>query len=238
VYIVPAAALERVAALLDAYPDEVIFTSGGTEANNLAVHGLAGDSPGHVVASPIEHPSVTEPVQRLGRRGSAIDWLPVDAEGIIPAEALPALLRPETLLVTVMLANHETGAVQPIRALAEAAGRCPFHCDAVQAVGRIPVSFHNLGVTALALSAHKFHGPRGIGALLVRRGVPFEPLFLGGHQQHGRRPGTEPVALVVGLATALDLAQRDGEARRLQVLALRRRLLDQLRENAAPLVLN
>jgi cysteine desulfurase len=112
-----------------------------------------------------------------------------------------------------------------------------FHCDAVQAVGRIPVHFGRLGVTTLSLSAHKFHGPRGVGALLVRRGTKLRPLLYGGHQQGGRRPGTEPVALAVGLATALDLAERDGEARRERVVALRWRLLVGLRE-AAPLVLN
>ena len=231
-------ARERLAAFLQAHPDEVIFTSGGTEANNLALHGLVGDPPGHVIASLIEHPSVTEPVQYLSRQGFDVDWLPVDAIGVVPVEALPGLLRSQTRLATVMLANNETGAVQPIRALVERAGGCPFHCDAVQAVGRIPVRFHDLGVTTLALSAHKFHGPRGIGALLLRRGTRFEPLLLGGHQQHGRRPGTEPVALAVGLATALDLAQCEGESRRRHVFALRERLLDYLRLNASPLVLN
>jgi len=112
------------------------------------------------------------------------------------------------------------------------------HCDAVQAVGRVPVHFGELGVTSLSLSAHKFHGPRGVGALLLRRGTKLRPLFFGGHQQHGRRPGTEPVALAVGLATALELAEREGAARRERVLALRRRLLDALRREAAPVVLN
>jgi cysteine desulfurase len=231
-------ARERLAALLEAHPDEVIFTSGGTEANNLALHGLVGDVPGHIIASPIEHPSVIEPLLHLSRRGFVLDWLPVDAVGVVPPEALPDLLWSETRLLTVMLANNETGAVQPIRALVERAKGCPFHCDAVQAVGRIPVRFHDLGVTTLALSAHKFHGPRGIGALLLRRGAPLEPLLRGGHQQRGRRPGTEPVALAVGLAAALDLAHGEAEARRRHILALRRRLLDSLRQNASPLVLN
>jgi cysteine desulfurase len=228
-------ARERVATLLGAHADEVVFTSGGTEANNLAVFGLAGDPPGHIIASPIEHPSVAEPLRRLGEVGFRVDYLPVDCAGVVRPEALAGLLRPETRLVTVMLANNETGAVQPI---AELVGAVPFHCDAVQAVGRTPVHFGRLGVTTLSLSAHKFHGPRGIGALLVRRGAKLRPLLFGGHQQAGRRPGTEPVALAVGLAAALELADREGEARRRHVLSLRRRLLDVLHREAAPVVLN
>jgi cysteine desulfurase len=231
-------ARERVASLLGAHPDEVIFTSGGTEANNLAVFGLVGDPPGHVIASPVEHPSVAEPLRRLEEIGFQGDYLPVDRTGVVRAAALANLLRPETRLVTVMLANNETGGVQPI---ADLHGHCPavpFHCDAVQAVGRVPVHFGELGVTTLSLSAHKFHGPRGIGALLVRRGAELRPLLLGGHQQRGRRPGTELVALAVGLAAALDLAHNEATARRQRVLALRHRLLDALRREAAPLVLN
>src|SRR5206468_10816320 len=122
-------------------------------------------------------------------------------------EALAEALQADSRLVTVMLANNETGAVQPVRELVEQLdGRAAFHCDAVQAVGRLPVHFHDLGVTTLSLSAHKFHGPKGIGALLVNRCAKLPPQLYGGHQQQGRRPGTEPVALVVGLATALELA--------------------------------
>jgi cysteine desulfurase len=231
-------ARERVAALLGARPDEVVFTSGGTEANNLAIFGLAGDPPGHVIASPIEHPSVAEPLRRLEEIGFRVDYLPVDRTGVVRVEALADLLRPETRLVTVMLANNETGAVQPVAACLGDRPALVFHCDAVQAVGRMPVHFGRLGVTSLSLSAHKFHGPRGVGALLVRGGAKLRPLLLGGHQQRGRRPGTEPVALAVGLATALELAEREGAARRERVLALRQRLLDALRREAAPVVLN
>jgi cysteine desulfurase len=138
-----------------------------------------------------------------------------------------------------MLASHETGAVQPVRALAEAvAGRALFHCDAVQAAGKIAVDFHALGVSTLAVSAHKFHGPKGVGALLVRRGVRLSPQTFGGHQQQGRRPGTEPVALAVGLAEALDLAVREMELRDRAVRRLRGRFLDHLRAAAGPVVVN
>ncbi len=232
-------AREQTAGLLGAHADEVIFTSGATEANNLALFGLCGEPPGHLLASPLEHPSVEGPLQQLMAQGFTLERLPVDAQGSVRPEALPDLLRPQTRLVAVMLANHETGAMQPVRALAASvAGRCPFHCDAVQAVGKLPVHFHDLGVSSLALSAHKFHGPKGIGALLLRRGVKLRPLTWGGHQQQGRRPGTEPVALVVGLAVALDLAYREREQRQEKVCRLRELFLRCLHTEAAPLVLN
>lgn len=232
-------ARERTAALLGAHPDEVVFTSGATEANNLALFGLAGTPPGHLITSPIEHPSVAEPVRRLEQSGFAVDRLPVSAAGIVEADSLSRLLQPETRLVSVMLANHETGAVQPVAVLAGLLeGRAAFHCDAVQAVGKIPVHFHDLGVSTLSLSAHKFHGPKGVGALLVRRKVRLEPLAWGGHQQQGRRPGTESVALIVGLATALDLWHREAAARTERVRRLRGLFLSRLRETAGPVVVN
>ena len=153
---------------------------------------------------------------------------------------LAGQLRHDTRLVSVQLANHETGVVQPIRdcGLRIADGRAALHCDATQAVGKMAVRFHELGVTTLSLSAHKFHGPKGAGALVVRRGTRLRPLLLGGHQQRERRPGTEPVALAVGLATALDLAARQMDARHEAVTALRRRFLEHLLAHAAPVVLN
>src|SRR5262245_23637904 len=204
-------ARERTAALLDAHPDEVIFTSGATEANNLALFGLAGDPPGHLVASPVEHPCIVEPLQQLVGRGFRVDYLPVDARGMVRPEDLPDRLRSDTRLVTVMLANHETGAIQPIADFQCVQQAIAFHCDAVQAIGKGSMSFRSLGVTSLSLSAHKFHGPKGIGALLCRRGASLRPLLWGGHQQQGRRPGTEPVALVVGMATALEIALAEQE---------------------------
>lgn len=232
-------ARERVASLLGADADEVVFTSGATEANNLALFGLAGRPPGHILTSPLEHPSVAEPIQQLAQRGFPVDTLPVEASGIVPVEALTERLRPETRLVSVMSANHETGAIQPVAELVRLA-KPPvvFHCDAVQAVGKVPLHFHDLGVTTLSLSAHKFHGPKGVGALLVRRGVHLPPQMWGGHQQHGRRPGTEPVALAVGLAEALAIAHDEMPTRREQVRRLRAKFLDQLQASAVPFVLN
>jgi cysteine desulfurase len=232
-------AREQTAALLGAHPDEVIFTSGATEANNLALFGLCGDPPARLLASPIEHPSVIEPLRRLADSGFALDWLPVDGRAAVPADALTAGVNPAARLVAVMLVNHETGAVQPVRALAAQLGSCAaFHCDATQAVGKIPVHFHELAVTSLALSAHKFHGPKGVGALLLRRRTKLPPRTWGGHQQQGRRPGTEAVAPAVGLAAALGLAVREMERRTAVVRSLRERFLIGLRKTAGPLTLN
>jgi cysteine desulfurase len=232
-------AREHTAALLNAHPDEVVFTSGATEGNNLALFGLCGDPPAHLLASPIEHPSVTEPLRQLARAGFTVDYLSVDGAGVVRAEALDVQLQPDTRLVSVMLANHETGSIQPVAALAERlASRTLFHCDAVQAAGKIPIDFDGLGVTALTLSAHKFHGPQGVGALLLRRGAKLLPRAWGGHQQRGHRPGTEAVALAVGLAAALNLAHAERDRRRETVTRLRARFLEGLRSEAAPVVLN
>ncbi|APW61727.1 cysteine desulfurase family protein [Paludisphaera borealis] len=210
-------AREATAGVLGAFADEVVFTSGGTEANNLAVLGLArgDDGPGRIVSSPIEHPAVAEPIAFLESRGFAVDRPDVDAEGLADADLMASYFDDRTRLAALMLANNETGALQPVARLAELAATrgVPVHTDAVQAVGRIPVDFHALGVATLAASAHKFHGPVGVGLLLIRRGVKLAPRLFGGGQQQGRRPGTAPVPLVVGLATALELWRAESETR-------------------------
>jgi cysteine desulfurase len=231
-------ARETVGQLLGAESREVIFTSGATESNNLAIFGLVPDTGGHVLVSPIEHPSVLEPIRRIEDR-LEIGYLKVDADGVIEAELAASQLRDDTALAAAMLVNHETGAVQPIAALVDMMdGRVPLHCDAAQGVGKIPVHFHELGVGTLSLSAHKFHGPPGIGALLVRQGVNLRPLFHGGHQQQGRRPGTEPVALAVGLACALELAYREMAERNERVSRLRALLASSWREHGMDFVMN
>jgi cysteine desulfurase len=224
-------------------PDLVIFTSGGTEANNLALIGLSGvlgAVAGRIVISSIEHPSIAEPARFLARRGWQVERLPVSPEGVtrvgkgdillfpdsfVPVTPTDGKSRMSPFLVSVMLANNETGVIQPIRELAavcHAAG-VPSHTDAVQAVGKIPVNFHQLGVTAMTIAAHKFHGPRGIGALIVRGGTPIEPQLFGGFQQYGIRPGTEPVALAVGMHSALRIFAREQSDRRERITRLRDR---------------
>ena len=216
-------ARETVAAILGAHQDEVVFTSGGTEASNLAVFGLAGQAPGHVVVSPVEHPAVAGPVARLEELGWVATRPEVDAEGLIDPDAFLDAIRPDTRLVALMFANNETGAIEPVAEVARRSG-VPVHTDAVQAVGRISVDFHGLGAATLAASAHKFHGPAGSGVLLVRRGVTLPPALFGGGQQGGRRPGTPPVALIVGLATALQRWQAEADARIRRWRSLRDRL--------------
>src|SRR5271166_5314847 len=221
-------ARETVAEILGAQPSELIFTSGGTEANNLAIFGLAGaeSSPGHVCTTTIEHPAILEPIARLEVAGFQIDRVPVNQQGLVDAPQMAAVFRPETRLATLMLANNETGALQPVRelaTLAQAQG-IPIHTDAVQAVGRIPVHFHHLGVSTLAASAHKFHGPVGTGLLLVRDGIRLGSRLFGGGQQQGRRSGTIPVPLVVGLATALQKWHEHSAARLVRWVHLRDRL--------------
>jgi cysteine desulfurase len=221
-------AKETVAKILGAEPSEVIFTSGGTEANNLAIFGLAGaeSSPGHVISSLIEHPAVAGPVARLEAAGFTVDQLPVDGHGVADVSRVTALFRPDTRFVTLMLANNETGAIQPTGSLVLAARSrdIPVHTDAVQAIGRLPVHFHELGVTTLAASAHKFHGPVGIGLLLLRGGVRLGSRLFGGGQQQGRRPGTIAVPLAVGLAVALQKWHDEAEARTSRWIVLRDRL--------------
>jgi len=221
-------AKETVAQILGADPGEVIFTSGGTEANNLALFGLAGAewSPGHVISSPIEHPAITEPVARLQTAGFAVDHVPVNGQGLADVSRVAESFRADTRFATLMLANNETGAIQPVGALAmlAAARGIPVHTDAVQAVGRLPVHFHELGVTTLAASAHKFHGPVGIGLLLVRSGVRLSSRLFGGGQQQGRRPGTIAVPLAVGLAVALQRWHDQSAVRAARWVALRDRL--------------
>ena len=200
---------QQIAACLNADPAEVFFTSSATEANNQAMAWLR---PGQrLLLSTVEHPSAMEPAEALGKIGVAIERWEVNSAGILLAA--PDLGNPPALVVA-QLANSETGAVQDIASLAQGFGRARFHCDAVQAIGKIPVDFRALGVSSLAISGHKIYGPPGIAGLLVRKDSPVPAMLRGGHQQEGVRAGTEPVALIVGLATAISLAvkRREPEA--------------------------
>lgn len=192
--------------------DRVIFTSGGTEANHLALLGLAGREPAHAVISGIEHPSVVGPAEYLEReRGWRLSRLPVSSAGQVEPDRLPELLQPDTRFVSVMLANNETGVLQPAAAVAKICAQAgvALHVDAAQAVGKTPVHFRSLGASLMTVAAHKFHGPVGIGALIVRQGAELQPQMFGGFQQGGLRPGTEAVALAVGMHVALRAWQRE-----------------------------
>ena len=224
-------AREDVATLLGAKFEEVFFTSGATEANNLAIFGLVGPTAGTILAAPFEHPCVIEPIKSLEKRGFTVSWLAVTPTGTVEQTEVLARIKPDTRLVSLMVANHETGAIQPVRHVAKTLPKSiPLHCDAAQAVGKIPMNFGDLGVAALSASAHKFHGPKGIGLLLLKKGIGFQPTFFGGHQQRGVRPGTEPVALAVGLAVALRHAVQEMVANRKMWLEQREVFLANLGE--------
>jgi len=211
-------ARREVADVLGARPSEITFTSGGTESDNAALKGIALADPranaegrhraGHVIVSSVEHPAVLESAAWLGRLGYDIDELPVDRTGQVRPEWLTELLRDDTTLVSVQLANNEVGTIQPAAELAAITAErgVPFHTDAVQAAGWLDLGVDRLGVQALSISGHKIGAPKGIGVLYLRRRTPFEPLIHGGGQQRGARSGTEPVALAVGMAAALRLA--------------------------------
>ncbi len=224
----------QVAATLGVRASEVVFTSGGTEAANLAIKGivLASARGRHVVTSAVEHPAVLESCEYLARfHGAEVTILPVDADGLVGPDQFAAALRDDTALATIMYANNEIGTVQPIATLAALARErgIPFHTDAVQAAGWLPIALDALGVDALSISGHKLGAPKGIGALAVRARVPLEPLVHGGGQERGRRSGTENVAGAVGLATAIrvSIATADVVER---VTALRDAFIDRVLE--------
>lgn len=215
------AALERaraqVATLIHAQPSEIVFTSGGTESNNLAIRGAVaewmatrardGVQP-HLVTTRIEHHAVLHVFEDLERQGHAVTYVAPDRNGRIEAAAVAAALRPNTALVSVMMANNETGVLQPVAEIAgitKAAG-VALHVDAIQAAGKVPVDAHAAGCEFLSVSAHKFHGPAGIGALYVRRGARLRPILLGGHHERDRRAGTENLPGIVGMGAAAELA--------------------------------
>ena len=213
-------ARRHVAALLGAAPEEIVFTSGGTEADNLAILGTARD--GHVITTSIEHPAV------LGAAAECAAWtaVPVDGRGVVDPGDIRRALRPDTRIISVMHANNELGTIQPleeIAAIAREAGAA-FHSDGVQAAAKIPVDVRALGVTLYSITGHKFHGPKGTGALFVHKGTALQPMLFGGHHERDRRAGTENVAGAVGLARAAQWAAEHGPAEWRRLEALRARL--------------
>ncbi|HEX3526140.1 MAG TPA: cysteine desulfurase family protein [Thermoanaerobaculia bacterium] len=221
-------AREKVAALLGARPPEVVFTASGTEANNAVLfHVARATASGHLVISSFEHPSIREAAARLEKDGGfEVTRVSPGTDGVVAAESVLAALRPDTRLVCLMLANNEIGTVQPVAALSAAIAACrergiPVLCDAVQAVGKIPVSVEALGVDFLTLGAHKFHGPLGAAALWVRKGVEISPLLVGGSQERRRRASTENVPALAGLGAAAAAATAELPARTAHLAALR-----------------
>jgi cysteine desulfurase len=222
-------ARRQVAELLGCRPNEVVFTSGGTEANNLAILGTvraATREKKHVITSALEHPSVLDTCRSLEKEGVAVTYVRPGSSGVVAVEDVRAALRPETVLITVMHANNELGTVQPIREIAAIAREAgvAVHTDGVQSTGKIPLVVAELGVDFFSLSGHKIYGPKGVGALYVRRGSRLRPILYGGHHERDRRPGTENVPGAVGLGAAAELARRQLATEMPRLAALRDRL--------------
>jgi cysteine desulfurase len=228
-------ARESVAALLGARPAEIMFSSGGTESNNHAIFGVVGAASGsskHVITSAVEHSAVLDPCRALEKQGVAVAFLPVDGEGLVNPEDVRRAIRPDTVLITIMLANNELGTIEPIAEIGKIAAEAhvTLHTDAIQAAGKIPIDVAKLGVHLLSISAHKLYGPKGVGALYVRKGTHLEPLLYGGHSERDRRPGTEDVTSIAGWGKAADLALTHMKAEGRRIAALRDRLENGLLE--------
>lgn len=236
-------ARESVASLIGAKPAEIVFTSGGTEADNLAIFGVVAASTGtrkHVISTAIEHHAVLNACQALQYHGADVTYVPAGREGIVCAEEIRRAIRPETVLITVMHANNELGTIQPIQEigrLAANSGIC-FHVDAVQSAGKLPIDVNSLGVDMLSLSAHKVYGPKGVGALYVRTGTPLEPQFFGGQHERGRRAGTENVPGIVGFGKAAELARTNLAEGPARLAALRDRFEEALVREIPPVRVN
>jgi cysteine desulfurase len=242
-------ARRQVATFTGARANEIVFTSGGTEANNMGVRGIceAAQSHGrHIIISSIEHPSVRSSIHGLEQRGWEATQLPVYGDGLVRVEDVQAALRPDTILISVMMANNEIGTIQPIaeigalvRAERERGRRYLWlHTDAVQAAGRVPIDVESLGCDLLSLSAHKIYAPKGTGALFVRKGVRLTPQQVGGHQERERRGGTEAVANIVAFGAATELARREMPERNEHTRRLRDRFEKQIAENVSEIVFN
>ncbi|MCC6237381.1 MAG: cysteine desulfurase [Dehalococcoidia bacterium] len=228
-------ARETVAELLGARPEEIVFTSGGSESDNLALRGVMDASRGrgrHLVTSAVEHHAVLDTAEQLGREGAAVTLVGVDGEGRVSAEAVAAAVRDDTVLVSVMHANNEVGAINDLAsigwAVRERNPRAVVHTDAVQSAAHLALDVDRLGVDLLTMTAHKLYGPRGAGVLYVRTGTPLAPQIIGGGQERERRAGTENTAAIVGLATAMRLAHEERETDLARDRALQARLLEEL----------
>ena len=225
----------EVASLIGARPAEVVWTSGGTEANNMALKGVAALHPkgSHLVISAIEHPAIIEPCRWLESQGYALSIVPVDQQGIVDLEALRSALRPETILISVMLANNEVGTIQPLQEISVMARErgILLHTDAAQAVGKMAVDVEALGVDMLTLAGHKLYAPKGVGALYIRRGTKIAKWLHGAGHEAGRRAGTENTASIVGMGVAARLAKEEGEGE-FQRIRIQRDRLDALLRDA------
>lgn len=236
-------ARDQVAKALHCEPSEVIFTGCGTESDNTVLVGVAqryGNKGKHIITTNVEHHAILHTCEYLEKQGYSVTYLPVDQDGLVTAEQVAAAIRPDTILVSIMFANNEVGTIMPIQ---EIGAVCKekgvlFHTDAVQAVGHIPVDVQAMHIDMLSLSAHKFHGPKGVGALYCRKGIRLPSYIMGGAQERGRRAGTENVAGIVGLGAAIQLATEQLEENRAKMTALRDRLMTGIQARISEVKLN
>ena len=236
-------ARQQVADAINADPSEIIFMSGGSEADNTAIRGIAerySKKGKHIITTAVEHHAVLHTCQLLERNGYEVTYLPVDEYGMVTVDQVREAMRPDTVLVTVMFANNEVGTIMPI---AEIGALCHekgvyFHTDAVQAVGHLPIDVKAMHIDMLSVSAHKFHGPKGVGALYVRRGIVLPPLIYGGAQERNRRAGTENVPGIVGMGKAIEMALDGLDEKAERMKALRDRLIRELPERIPEIKLN
>jgi len=206
-------ARKQVAALIGAEPDEILFTSGGTESNNTIFYGIIFQGEkfdlSHIITSSIEHDAVLEPIRQFEKNGCQITYLPVDKHGMITLDDIIKSISEQTVMISIMFANNEVGTIQPIKEISKICNKyqIPLHTDAVQAVGKIPINVKELGVDALSISSHKINGPKGVGALFLKKGSTTTPYIVGGGQENGMRSGTENVASIVGFGKACEIAK-------------------------------
>ena len=226
-------ARETIAGALGAQPEEIYFTAGGTESDNWALKATAEyyrKKGNHIITTKIEHHAVLHSCQQLEKQGFEVTYLDVDENGLVSVEDVKNAIRPDTVLISIMAANNEIGTIEPIREIGKVAHEAGvlFHTDAVQAVGAVPIDVNDWNVDMLSLSGHKFHAPKGIGALYIRKGVKISNLIFGGAQERGRRAGTENVASIIGLGRAMEIACADIPAKIAKVTPLRNRIIDEL----------
>jgi cysteine desulfurase len=234
-------ARDILANLLGATPREVYFTSGGTESDNTAIKGIAlNRGSGHIITSAVEHPAVIEVVKWLEKQGFTATYVGVGSDGLVDPGDVRKAIRDDTIVISIMHANNEVGTIQPIEAIAALAHErgIPFHTDAVQTAGKLPIDVQAMGIDLLSLSAHKFYGPKGTGALYVRRGTRFDPCVHGGHQERGIRGGTENVAGIIGLGKAAEIALAEMDEESVRIRRLRDKLESGLAERIGDIRFN
>ena len=234
-------ARKQIASLINAEPSEIFFTSGGTESNNTALRGISMKNPSsQIITSSIEHDAILEPCKKLTQNGFDVDYLPVNQFGMVECSDLENQISEKTSLVSIMFGNNEVGTIQPISEIAKICNehKVPFHTDAIQAVGKIPIDVKELDLDLLSISSHKLYGPKGIGALYIKNGIDIDPVILGGGQEHGLRSGTENVASIVGFGKACEIAKNNLNENISQMKKLRDTLVEKILNEIPKVILN